>query len=405
MQQRLIFAEQHLEDRKRILGDYNIQCDVMLIYVKSLTGKTVTLEAVSADSIKYVKQMLQKKEGIPPDQQRLIFAGKQLQDHHTLGYYHIQKESTIHIVLRLRGGMQIFVKTVAGKTIALEVDPADSIENVKQKVCDKVGIPAIQQRLTFASKELKNDRTLSDYNVPKESSLHLVQSFSTNVLQIFVESSFAETLTFLVTKTEFVKNIKQKIQKKTKIPADQQRLTYSGLILEDGRRLCKYNITTDSTITLAHDFEISVRFTDNERITRAPEGVGLKLALELRIDSRTLKYACEFSSESQRSSSILETSFTEQQELSLRLFQANVAAAIPKKWKLVGIELDLEMPTIRTIETETQNLQDRFIEVFDHWQKNPTPQRPFCWDTVVKVLKSPTINEPELARKISQQFC
>ena len=132
-----------------------------------------------------------------------------------------------------------------------------------------------------------------------------------------------------------------------------------------------------------------------------------KLAVELRFDSRTLKYACEFCGESQQSSSThpLESSPTEQQELSLRLFQANVAAAIPEKWNHVGIELDLKKPTIRTIETEKQNLQDRFIEVFDHWQKNPTPQRPFCWDTVVKVLKSPAINEPELARKISQQFC
>ena len=412
-QQCLFLADQQLED-DRTISDYNIQKGSTLrislggaitIY---LNNYTTPVEVGLAESIKSVKKCIRDKYGVAPYQHRLMFAGKQLEDHRTLSDYNIKEGSKLLFLLRLGGGggtINIFVESlITGKTITLVMtDLKSSIKRVKQMIQDQEGIPPVQQHLIFAGELLEDSRTLSDYCVEDSNTLQLVRTL------IFIKPSNDEKyILHDVNLTDTVKIVKQKIQG---TPPEQQVLTYSGRKLEDRRHLCDYGIHDQSTIMLAYvryPFQLSITIVEDEIITRRtrfPQGVRVKLAAELQLpDSGSYSIKYDSCSKSQTSSSAHEDSPAERQKLSLRLFQEKIASVIPQKWDAVAIELDLPMATIDAIEERRHGNPRRcFSAIFDHWQRNP--QRPFCWDTVVKVLQSPSVNEPVLARNISQQFC
>ncbi|XP_065918757.1 polyubiquitin-like [Dysidea avara] len=149
----------------------------MRIFVKTLNGKTVSLEVEPTEYFETVKLRLFLDDPALKDDARLIYAGKQLEDSLTPSDYCIQNESTLHVVARLLGAgpISVSVKSLTGRTITVQIDPGETILVLKKRIFDKLTVPVDHQRLIYNTIQLEdNKKTVSEYGIQGNATIHLV---------------------------------------------------------------------------------------------------------------------------------------------------------------------------------------------------------------------------------------
>ncbi|KAJ0628175.1 putative Ubiquitin-like domain-containing protein [Helianthus annuus] len=213
------------------------------ILVKTDAGKIISLNVKGSDTIGKIKAFIQDMENIHIDLQMLIFNEKVLQDLNTLANLRIKKGSTLILMRKLKGILNIFIKIPEEMMYSLEVKPSDTIGKLKAKMC------GIEDVLIYNGVVLEDSGTVVDFNIFNGSTLTLIRKLE-RTMEIFVNTFTGKTISLLVNPTYTIAKVKFEILCMEGIRVDEQALIFNKMVLDDSSTLFDFQINMNSTLIL-----------------------------------------------------------------------------------------------------------------------------------------------------------
>ena len=258
----------------------------LMVFLKTLTGQTITVRATPHDTVADMKQKIFEQEGIPVDRQRMIFVGEQLNDNHRFLDYRIEHESAVHLVFRSGQGFQIFVRSHNDRTMVFECQPTTTIEKVKEKVREREGLHVDIQQLSFEGEILDNHSTVQECGLKHNSVIELTLEEG-RTTQIFISLPENEVLSLWVNVEHTVAQLKQQISDRKNIPVNVMEIFFTRVKLDDERTLQSYVIEENHMlhchIITPIIFELTIQFRTGKTLhLQEPSNktvLGLKLAI------------------------------------------------------------------------------------------------------------------------------
>ena len=239
------------EEEKQIAFDLYIwKKDGILIDIKRTSGEIIKLKyyfSISTKIINIKEKINELIRHFLPDIQTLSYNGIELENEKTLEFYNIKKNTTLELEFKSKKGIFIFIKRPDDSFIIEEVNPSETILNIKKKLIDIY--PIEHQRLEYNFEVLNNDKNLTDYNIKNESNLELIfTSGYDETFQIFVKTLTGKTITLAVKSDYTIEIIKELIYTKVRKSIEEWRLIFAGKQFENIRTLADYNIQKESTL-------------------------------------------------------------------------------------------------------------------------------------------------------------
>ena len=221
------------------------------IVIKTFSGDSFTVQVTPDDTVETVKTKIHERQGIAPESQKIIYTGRELENHTRLGELNVHTATTFY--LEVLQPPKIYVKPLMGEAIALDFDPNVTVADVKSGIQEKVGISSNQISLLFGGRELEDGQMLASYGVQDKSTIYMYSTVGAEPI-LFVKVPLLQKTVLLDYDPEAtIRSIKIKLSEKEQnlqISFNQQTLLFEGIHLEDNQTLGSYDIPQEGTIDL-----------------------------------------------------------------------------------------------------------------------------------------------------------